>query len=836
MRDRYPTRQAIRSIVFFFLLFVGLIISGESVAQTNWYTLASGEWNDPDIWTLDPAGAVPVNPSGEYPDDPTDNIVILSGKTVTIPDGVAPYEAPLNDLDNLNCGILNVKGQLDIRTSQGHAFTEIRGSGRILLEGDNFPSGDATDFITEGEDEGTVVFYGNDFTLSSADTFYNLEVDMTSGQAVTMSADYTVNGNLLIKAGTLQLGDATSNKYTLTIDGNITLNSTTSLSVGTGVGISGTTSSDFHNIFCSGDILNNGSIRLTNQATPVYNVYATTGAAILTLQGTSDNNFTCNGTTDLYRLVINKGSDQTYQVYLSASAEGNFRLYGRNNASGASTKGLYLVSGTLKLGGSVFIPTLTEGGSDFVIPATSYLWVSGAGVKVYTTARSNAETLVGGVQGTGVDGTNTGSQSFSVYGKLRMTDGIFDTNSHGFVVWNTGNAIILIEGGTVNTPGLRSAGASTGKYSYIQSGGTVTMYGEIDSDGIENTSATFSIKGEDNVFMMTGGTLEIQDANYVTAAGKDRAFEVESADGNYSVTGGTLRLNRISGAGADFYLSSTAPIYNLEVAGAVSGTNVVFEQSLMAQNDVTINNNTTLNAAGNNLSIGGDLTNNGTYSTGTNTTLFVGANSSTVNGGTITFDFLELDKDNPSQTVTFGTGTISINDDLTLSSGTLDVGTADRDITGNIEIVSGNITGSQALVLNGTAQQTLKGKVGMEQEFGSINLDNSAVDLLLLSDVNVTDFTFTSGNVNLDSHNLTVSGSLTGFSSSNYFYSSGLSSDRGLTLGFSMNGAYSGETIVTFPVGIITKYSPAVVTLLPQTDYLKIRSTHYSTRPVNICK
>ncbi|MBI9063476.1 MAG: hypothetical protein JEZ14_15950 [Marinilabiliaceae bacterium] len=837
MRNYYIHKMSRRAKVLAYSLFIVFFTSVVTSAQTTtWYSLASGDWNDPDIWTQDPAGAVPVNPSGEYPDDVNDNIVILSGKTVTIPDGVTPYDVPLNDLDNLSCGIITIEGQLDIRTSQGHTYTEIRGSGRILLAGDNFPAGDATDFITEGEDEGTVVFYGNDFTLSAADTFYNLEVDMTAGQTVSIAADYTLNGNLLIKGGTLQLGDATTTKYTLTVNGNTTVNSGTFISVGSGVGISGVSFSDFHHLICYGDILNNGSIRLTNQANPVYNAYSTSGAAILTMQGTTNNNFTCNGTTDLYRLVVNKGSDQTYEVFISASAEGNFRLYGRNNASGEATKGLYLQNGTLKLGGSVFIPTLTEGGSDFVIPGTAALWLSGAGVKVYSTARSDAETLVGGIQGTGVDGTATGSQSFSVYGKFRQTDGIFDSNSHGFVVWNTGNAIILIEGGTVETPGLRSAGGSTGKYSYIQTGGTVTMYGDIDSDGIEATSATFSIKGSDNIFMMSGGTLEILDANYVTAAGYDRAFEVESADGNYNVSGGTVRFNYPNTTGGNsYYISSTAPLYNFELDNqGGSATNVFLEnQDLVVLDDITINGNCALDVTMSNIDmyIGHDfnLATGGSFNARSNTVYFnEGSNSLVDNTPAITFNDVVVDKDDIVTPDTWyevefgGAGAVTIGGNLTVTQGEFNVGALDVSLQGNIEISDGNITSevggvpsTGTILLNGSSQQTLKGKVGKNPSFGAIQLNNTN-GIALLSHVDVESFSFLSNRVvDLDRYNLDISTAdytAGTWSASRMFRTAGAASNSGLTLPIVLDGStYSDDVIQIFPLGTASGYTPATI-------------------------
>ena len=771
------------------------IVSNLAMGQTTWYTLASGDWSDPDIWTLDPAGAIPVNPSSEYPDAGTDNVVIKSGKVVTVPAAM-----------NLTLGTVKVEGSLDINTSSGHTFDKLRGSGKIFLQGNGYPSvtTDDSHFTTLGRGAGTVVFEGSsNYAINTSYTFCNVEVDMNASKRVRFRQDLQINGNLTVRSGNMQFGNNSSaNAASITVEGDINVENGASITVGTGNAV--------HSLNCNGDIINNGTIQLTNQSQPEYYSTPSNGIVVLTMQGSSNNTFTCNNTTDLYQLVINKGSDMTYVATVTASAQENFRLYGRNNDSGEDTKALYIVNGTLKLMGSVFIPTLTEGGSDFVIPTTGQLWLASSGVTVYSTALSNAETSVGGIQGVGVDTGSTGAQSLSVKGKLRITDGLLDTKSHGCVVWDDGNAVVQVEGGNVNAAGLRSAGSSTGVYSYIQSGGNVVMYGNLDGRNMEDYSATFNIKGSDNGFIMSGGTLEIVDGNYVSAEGLDKAFSVESAIGNYSVTGGTVRFKRVSGASANFYVSSTAPLYNVEINADVSGTNVILERGLTIENNLTISANTTLNASSNDVTIGGDFTNNGTYTTGNNTTKFTGTGNSSVNGN-ITFSAVEIDFDKTTDLVQLESGTIAL-DDLTISKGILDVGTSDRNLSGNIYIAYGEITGTNALVLNGGSQQSLQGKVGLNPNFGNISLNNGNNGLALLSDVDVSNLTFnTSGSakVNIGKYNLTISGAISNYNINRYILANGESSGGGLTMSITLDGStYSDEEVKLLPVGTTSGYTP----------------------------
>ena len=84
--------------------------TAREVSQT-WYTLRTGNWNDPTIWTLDPAGSLPNNPSAEYPRFSSDNVVIKNGRTVTM------------NVSTLTCKNLMVEGTLDLVSTTGHTFT-----------------------------------------------------------------------------------------------------------------------------------------------------------------------------------------------------------------------------------------------------------------------------------------------------------------------------------------------------------------------------------------------------------------------------------------------------------------------------------------------------------------------------------------------------------------------------------------------------------------------------------------------------------------------------------------------------------------------------------------
>ena len=267
--------------VFLFLFFINL----SSVYAAKWYTLASGDWDDPTIWTLDPSGSLPNNPGNltptTSPTAATDEVSILSGRTITVSS---------NSKTNAK---LTVLGRIDFKATTGHTFTEIRGSGRIILKADNFPAGDATHFLTEDQGEGTVVFDSTGYDLTTAHTFYNVEIDLDNATDVlVLLADYQIDGNLTISNGVFQINNnASTTALNLLVYGTTTISLGTSFTVGTG--------STVHSVEFQGDVTNNGSIDFANDAQ--YNCEAT-GAVKVTFSGASDNTLTCNGTTDFYRL------------------------------------------------------------------------------------------------------------------------------------------------------------------------------------------------------------------------------------------------------------------------------------------------------------------------------------------------------------------------------------------------------------------------------------------------------------------------------------------------------------------------------------------------------
>jgi len=620
------------------------------VAARTWYALISGDWDNWEVWTLDPSGNLPDNPGHELPsDNSSDKIVIHSGKTVTIPTGN----------NNFINSSLTVEGRLDVTTTTGHNFTEIRGNGRILMAADNFPAGDATHFYTKGQGEGTVYYYGGSYSLSTTREFYNVVIDLDEHDpehVVTQLKNYKINGDFTVTSGVWQINDdAATTILDLDVDNDVLVETNGQITVGTGntigsYSIPGTmpTSGNYHKIYhqfnIGGNLTNNGSIRMTNQTDPIYNQFTSTGAVTVTFDNAVDKTALLNGITDFYNLIVDKGTDKTYILTINSSNTNNFVLYGANNVGRNQSlpfsssdpeirKALWVYHGTLKLTGSINIPTLSEGTStspangngDYAIGASAGLWIAGSSVTVFSTASDNStsgNTQVRDGSGSSVT-TGSSNQAMSVFGKFRISEGFFGTrNSAGFIFWSAADAQVYIEGGTTDVAQMRGANTS-GVASYIQTGGLLRARGnETEAGEYTGSYPLFGLEGTDAVFQMSGGEILLRDED----GDADPEFSIESAAGNYLVTGGKLTINVRNGRSVQ--ISSTANLWDVDIINNTGSGNMAVE----IQNDLKVSSDLNLQAyseleAQADLTLGGDWTiqNNATFIHGSNTVIFASA-------------------------------------------------------------------------------------------------------------------------------------------------------------------------------------------------------------------
>src|SRR5690554_3364467 len=803
------------------MLFALVLTLTSAFGQETWYVKNSGNWTDYNNWTLDPSGNDYINPDSDYP---------KTGDAVVIGPGL---EMNVMADGQINVQSLILNGTLNLGTTINQRMAEFKGTGRLVLDAFNLPvvSGSAP-FFTAAVDGGTLVFEGGgDITLNANHTFYNVELNRSASTSnVILGANLTLNGDLNIRQGTFQIGNSTTSR-TMTLKGDLLVENGGRLITDKvfyterSWGITWRLTAR-HDASLSGNVINNGTIDLTANNVPVYRATDTNilgnptenyqlNYTTLTIKGASNTSLTANGTTNLHRLIIDKeGNDKGYRFTVNPSRKEYFRLFGQNN-NGIADKALYIKSGTLELTGATYIHSLTEGDEDFYIPKAGGLWINGSAVEVNSTAvTDNAD----GFTAVGVNtSTNSGNQSFSVKGLFRISNGKLNTQSHGFVVWegNDADAMVLIEGGEVQSPGFRSASNETGKLTYHQTGGKVVLRGEVGSDLRGKTEATFDIKGSNNVFIMTGGEIEIQDPvterNWLNWPTVYRALRIESGEGNYSVSGGSVRIERSSGSdNATFPIQSTAPFYNLSIGGGQTQkqTNVQLSSAIRVLNDLTIGAQGYLDAVNSSrsISVGRHFTLNsgGAFNSRANVFTFDGSQSSVVTnatGSALVFGDLYVAKEvrfTGNYTLSFaGDGAVEIGKGLHLQRGDFRI-EENRTIAlkGNANLFHGSVLGAGRLNLNGSSTQTLFSDQGKAQSFGSL-LINTNVQLSSPARASWMEF---GGNrvVDINKHNLELTNpnvyGATGWAANKQIRTSGLSSDGGLTLPV--------NSVQFFPLGI----------------------------------
>ena len=792
---------------------------------TTYYSYQSGNWATDNTWTTDPSGTLSVSPSVP---GALDRAVILNGRTVTATAGQTVMSTQINE-----------GGFLDIGTSTGHNLGVLRGQGWLRLSSNTFPGNTSSaDFVSASG--GTVEYYDLDANrLSNTQlTYNNLIVSNNTANPYTVYLDnsanpinYTVNGNFTLKnnsSGSLifRFGNptASNNKINLTVHGDFTVNAGCTIQVNNFA--AGQAYNDVHNLTLYGDLTNNGTIRFTGLPSPVANGYyllgTTTfggqnyGAVKVTFAGSTSNTVNCNGVTDFYRFIVDKGIDQSYMVDVNSSATADFGLYGPNNqggnlfdggpegyGTGVYEKALFIYHGTLKLNDNINIPTITEGGQDFNLIPTACLWVNGATVST---------TLVG------VNGT--GYQAATLYGKIMVSAGSFSTgDAAGIVLGSSATPEIYVDGtGTFSASQVWSAGSGN-KISYIQTGGTTN----IRANGEYHAGYMLGLSNTNTVFTMTGGTL-----NFINAVNDGSlGMDLRAATGNYTVTGGTVNINLPGGT--TFDINTTVPFYNLVVtrSGGAGTLTARFlntsSTTISVLNDLTLNANTALNAGTNtvNLNVGHNflLDAASAYTSGNNTTTFNGAggqiftNAGIISAGTGLYNLVLSNTSNTD----INTNNLIVRNDLTINSGCYlnDMG---KTISVAGHILNSGTHRSQAgggVMLNGTLAQTIGGSG--DGIFGNLIINKTAGTASLTANQALTgNLRLVNGVLQISTFKLSLGSAsnvydalypavTAAFSGAKMIVTAGNMSDGGVTK------TYGAATAFVFPVGTGADYTPATI-------------------------
>ncbi|MCX6222965.1 MAG: autotransporter-associated beta strand repeat-containing protein [Bacteroidia bacterium] len=804
-----------------------------TVSNATFYSYQSGDWNTANTWTTDPSGSFWVN--GGIPAS-TDHVIILNGRTITVNEN----GKTINSLE------LRLGGTLDLQATNTHNFGTVTGQGVLKLASGIFPGGTYTGFVAVTG--GTVEYYNlNNQSISSTQLTYNkLIVSNYTASAYTTYLDnasnnisYTLNGTFdLMNHGagslTFYFGNPTpsDNLINMTVAGNFSVASGCTIGVNNFASAHTIAASDVstslvnpvHSLTLNGNFTNNGSVRFTGLPSPFNNAYyllTTTangginyGDVQVIFTGAANNTVTCNGTTDFFRFIVEKGSDQTYTLDVNSSNTANFALYGPNNMGnnnfagfGYYYKALFLHYGTLKLNSNISIPSISEGGQDFLLNPSASLWVNGA----------NVSTTVSGLNGTAY-------QAATFYGKLRVSSGQFSTgDAAGIVLGNLSTPEINIEGtGTLDVSQVWNATGASNLISYTQTGGTANfrLMGE------NHAGAVLSLDNPNTVFNMSGGTINFTNNAFIDASTDYRLFNIQVQPGKYTITGGTLNVN-VPGSATVYTSNTTVPFYNMNLTNRTGLGTVTLQMeapgpNLTVLNDFSIGNGAILDMNINTIGLEVDrnfsIASGGTYTPGANTTTFNGSGVQTfTNTGTISTGLYNFTLSNTSNTNI--TNNLIVTGLLTIGNGCI-LNDQGFTINANGNIINSGTHSSQAngsILLNGTLAQTIGGSgTGI---FGNLGLDKAAGTTSFVANQAINgNLRLVTGILNIANHNLKFSATsaiydaLTGtaapttFGDTKMIKTTGSQSDGGVTKTFSATGSF------LYPFGAAT-YHPATIAI-----------------------
>lgn len=862
-----------------------------TMGYRTFYSYQTGDWNQPTSWTSDPSGTLQI---GSAIPGYNDRVVVLTGRTITLTADVADKNL---DVTIDNGGFLDMGAYKFTGTPTN--LLALRGQGTLKLASSNFPTAPTNTLVQAG---GGTVEYNNsasfDLPLAQA-TFNNLTINTDVAAVATQKNNLTVFGNLYVKQGNFKINDdASTARRELTVNGDITVDAAGKVSVGKGQtnqAPSGTPPFiDYydrysHRVVLKGDFINRGDVRFTNQAYPTYKTRATTGIATVYFQGESNNTVVCDSTTLFYNMIVDKGADQTYSLTITPSTYSHFKLFGANSNSGNTAapatpenpniqKALWIRNGSLILDGFTVIPSLSESNSggtpngDYFIPANGALILDNPNVIVLGTADSYQEInaaygLSGGSNALYEIDTDGAYEAISILGKLQVNDGYLSTReSSGIVTWSAASGQLVVNGGFVDIKQLRSDNSGTGKTSYIQNGGQVVLRGRFQrtpasysaptyiaakSVATINTArnqassdgavGTLNMLSAGDVFIMTGGLMQIYDA--VGAGG--RIVDINSAAGNINVSGGSVELIPTSGTNdadaANWQLRSNAPFYNLAISRQGGNTSVVRQEagypSLVVKNDFSINT-ASFNANNLDVTVGGNfsISAGSTYTAGTNTTILNGSGNQTftVNlAAALALNNFTISKD-AGTSVTFAGSQKNIN-----VGGNLRLELATLNDNGNAIAVAKDIynsgvhAGTGKVLVNGSVNQLIDGN----GTFQNLELNNasgtaSSPPISLAANVSVNGaLTFSQDRpFDIKTYNLKMgaSASFVSAGANRYVKTSGTLGDGGITRVYS-----SASPSFTFPLGTVSTRRPASPAYTPATISLAGTPTAYGSITIN---
>ena len=635
------------------------------------------------------------------------------------PAGIATLTNLATVLGNLvvtNAGTFSVKSPLSItRNVTLYANATLDGDGAALAV-----RGDWTRIGTFTAGNGTVEFNGSGPQSIGSTVFHDLTINKSAGTA-TATGNLTINGDLNVASGNLDLGGFTANRSVA--GGILTLGPGTQLGVGTQF----PANFNARNMAASSTVTYYGA-NLQTVADGVYgNLFFLNGGALAkTLTGPTTAKgallIDAGAILDSVSLALEVQGDWTNAGAFLAQ-NGSVTLSGAaNNLSGATAFNDLAVSGNYTALGDVTVNgTMTVSGT--YQAGNTLLTLTGDLVNLGSLLSSGTVTFTGG-QSQSI-ALNTGfNSSGTVNFNGTVAPGFTGTSSptlQNVNVNNTG-AIAPTVGWVVNGTFVVGSGAT-----FAGGAATHTLKGDFSNSGFVSSSGTliFSpstpalvalgggsfassglvVFGGTGQLTLTGGNLSFHSveianthpAGVTPAAGWVLSGEL-TIDAGATLQGGSGLTFTIEGdwSNGGLFNGQTSTVILSGASDPVDGTQIAGSGSTTF-NHLVIGG---LLVANGDFNVAGNFTHNGSFDGSGATVTFLGNTTSTIGGSNspVLFSFLTVAK-SPAASVVL-TANLSGLIDLTLASGTLD--TATRTLTQDVAGGGLTILGGATLKIGGT--------------------------------------------------------------------------------------------------------------------------------------
>jgi len=863
-------------------------ISGSVNVYYSYLGAANPRWTTTNTWTISPTGGgfpgfnIPTLGPGQITGGTgtsTDKVVILGGATVFL-----DYDATMRTLTSVEVqagGTLVLTG-----TTANLTIQTLLGSGKIKLNTGAtvvWPTvSDPSQFLAVGG--GNIELYSGSsmtvpttpFQTGSGTAYPGLTLSGSSANTKTIANSMSLNGSLTVDSlCTLQIGQ-TAIGVTITVAGSVVVPSTNTATNAI-ITANVNNSASPNTLRVAGDLTHNGTgnVQFTNIVAQ-QDAIPTTGITITDFNSTTQNqNVVCNGPARFWRIISNKGTNDTYILFIQANAVANFNLFGPSDAGDnapSANAGSMLVpnGGTLRLGSNIVINNLQRVGN-WNVPQAATLWIDGG-------ATVN-------MAGTGTFPSVT-NQALVPYGALRVsTGGRLNVNmSAGLVLREDG--VLLIDGGVIRTTSFTlSQAGGVHRGSFTMTGGQFVIEGgDANGGGGGRDAGVFNMGQPTNIFNMSGGEIRIN--SNIGGNGANPVFNVQCDPGNYNVTGGNVVIrhqNTNAGAGignATWTINTRVPVYNLRIVRSASATpfvggpnvqianipangtmpaSVSTNPPLVVLNDFTIQDSTTQVDAnpvfsnnGGTVRVGGNFTltqvgaGSVVYTMGNAFTSrrveFNGTSRSRFDNRTtlpITIDRLVINKGgndstqvelrSTGATIAGGATHVTVSDSLIMQAGTLNYNAFRVNVTGNTLSnnsgrlgqvgTTGNVTlagaAAQTIVAPATSTgRTTFGNLIVNNGGNTVTLTGGSIDTVrTLSLTSASVFSIGTFGINAVNPIQGNAGGTTAtdFSLTRHIQTSGNVSDAGLKLGVTATGTF------VFPIGTNananTRYIPITATL-----------------------